>query len=662
MDHRLIALMNSIGLVGAGCGNYQVLPPKPKKMSGRLKKKTIRAPHETNYPNKISRCDLRIVSDANTFFIETVLKHLGIRGCFSEINTNPGFVDEEGKLRISLYHDFHNLSHGCTLCPANMCKGEIIERIQSTFTTKEKRRVIYLGDGAGNFCPTLKLVEGDYMMPREDFQCQYGSLRIVFDPRKSLGYKVFHAQKKSDDFCTTRLQVFCSEKDDWSDCAEVYPVGLFVGFGFGVCWNDEIHWLNIMLGEQPTHYKLGYLNERPVLTKMELPRLYIKLYCDIKMFESRGSLLLICSGIMSIRNTWDKPVIEYCYVVICDTQSPKQNMQFVSEPWSEGLSSTKISNSQLGGSWMDSRYCYSDIMWHISRTPRSLLILVALWETCVAIDEWVEYPMAHTALDDILPCVGNETSQENLPGSKDVTFQLVGMVKMGIMQRNDTLRLWLHTSTVDVKISPWAHWRDFVDKRSRNPTQIQPSKTSCNYKYLPPSAPTKFSKLEHNSCSFFSTPTMSSSKSQSCESPFTVTKPLRRTVSCVDPSEFKSLIRLAKPSNSSSLSAKSNQKKNHKQNSQMCKPNNKQNDQVSNENKIKKECRYHRKESTLALSFDNLQAKRSRLMKTSLMRVSSVDGDIVKQALESWITHPTSEQKHGYANMIRRIQKRYMYF
>nr|GFB35206.1 hypothetical protein [Tanacetum cinerariifolium] len=107
---------------------------------------------------------------------------------------------------------------------------------------------------------------------------------------------------------------------------------------------------------------------------------------------------------------------------------------------------------------------------------------------------------------------------------------------------------------------------------------------------------------------------MSSSKSQSCEF-----KPLRRTVSCVDPSEFKSLIRLAKPSNSSSLSAKSNQKQNHKQNSQMCKPN-KQNDQVSNDNKIKKECRSDRKESTLVLSYDNLQAKRSRLMKTSLMR------------------------------------------
>jgi len=68
------------------------------------------------------RCDLRIVSDANTFFIETILKHLGIREYFSEINTNPGYVNEEGRLRILPYHDFNKASHGCSLCPPNMCK------------------------------------------------------------------------------------------------------------------------------------------------------------------------------------------------------------------------------------------------------------------------------------------------------------------------------------------------------------------------------------------------------------------------------------------------------------------------------------------------------------------------------------------------------------
>lgn len=115
-------------------------------------------------------CDLRIVSDANMFYIETILKHLGLMEYFSEINTNPGFVDEQGRLRIQPCHDFHTAPHGCTNpCPPNMCKGMIIERIISSLSVEGKKQIIYLGDGAGDFCPSLKLREGDYMMPRKDF-------------------------------------------------------------------------------------------------------------------------------------------------------------------------------------------------------------------------------------------------------------------------------------------------------------------------------------------------------------------------------------------------------------------------------------------------------------------------------------------------------------
>ncbi|XP_056167109.1 inorganic pyrophosphatase 2-like isoform X2 [Syzygium oleosum] len=115
-------------------------------------------------------CDLRVVSDANLFYIETILNHLGIRECFSEINTNPGFVDEEGRLRISPYHDFKSSFHGCGLCPLNMCKGVVIERIQASLSAEGKqKRFIYLGDGAGDYCPSLKLLEGDFMMPRKNY-------------------------------------------------------------------------------------------------------------------------------------------------------------------------------------------------------------------------------------------------------------------------------------------------------------------------------------------------------------------------------------------------------------------------------------------------------------------------------------------------------------
>lgn len=67
-------------------------------------------------------CDLRVVSDANVCFIETILKHHGILDCFSEINTNPSLIDEQGRLRILPYHDFNTSSHGCKICPPNMCK------------------------------------------------------------------------------------------------------------------------------------------------------------------------------------------------------------------------------------------------------------------------------------------------------------------------------------------------------------------------------------------------------------------------------------------------------------------------------------------------------------------------------------------------------------
>ncbi|KAK9274503.1 hypothetical protein L1049_021752 [Liquidambar formosana] len=114
-------------------------------------------------------CDLKIVSDANRFFIEAILKHHEILGCFSEIHTNPTSVDEEGRLRIFPYHDFTSSPHGCSLCPSNMCKGLVIERIRASPSENEKKRFIYLGDGNGDFCPSLKLKEGDHVMPRKDF-------------------------------------------------------------------------------------------------------------------------------------------------------------------------------------------------------------------------------------------------------------------------------------------------------------------------------------------------------------------------------------------------------------------------------------------------------------------------------------------------------------
>lgn len=49
-------------------------------------------------------------------------------------------------------------------------------------------------------------------------------------------------------------------------------------------------------------------------------------------------------------------------------------------------------------------------------------------DTCVAMDQWVQYPTAHTALDHVLPCVDKMTAQETLVRSNEVTHDLVNLV------------------------------------------------------------------------------------------------------------------------------------------------------------------------------------------------------------------------------------------
>ncbi|KAG4388043.1 hypothetical protein GLYMA_09G093400v4 [Glycine max] len=60
-------------------------------------------------------------------------------------------------------------------------------------------------------------------------------------------------------------------------------------------------------------------------------------------------------------------------------------------------------------------------------------------DTCVAMDEWVQNPTAHTALDEILPCVDNATAQETLFRTRDVTHQLanlLGNIVSNVTNRN----------------------------------------------------------------------------------------------------------------------------------------------------------------------------------------------------------------------------------
>ncbi|KAL7850367.1 hypothetical protein SRHO_G00197160 [Serrasalmus rhombeus] len=108
------------------------------------------------------------VSDANTVFIEAWLQNLGFRQLFLRIFANPAHFDDNGQLQLRPFH-----SHSCLRCPMNMCKAEIVRQYTAQRVRerggRRYQKVLYVGDGANDFCPSLTLSPGDTAFPRRDF-------------------------------------------------------------------------------------------------------------------------------------------------------------------------------------------------------------------------------------------------------------------------------------------------------------------------------------------------------------------------------------------------------------------------------------------------------------------------------------------------------------
>lgn len=99
-----------------------------------------------------------IVSDANTVYIESMLEHYGLSSLVTEVVTNPAVFEQDhqrSSLRVRPYHDETvKPAHGCPLCPSNMCKGIILDRLRRKHSAS---RVLYVGDGTGDFCPATRM-------------------------------------------------------------------------------------------------------------------------------------------------------------------------------------------------------------------------------------------------------------------------------------------------------------------------------------------------------------------------------------------------------------------------------------------------------------------------------------------------------------------------
>jgi pyridoxal phosphate phosphatase PHOSPHO2 len=118
-----------------------------------------------------------ILSDANTVYISHFLESKGLDKFFSLIVSNPASWSSSGLLLIQPYqHELNDVSDvidvklKCPLCPTNLCKGQVLSKIQTTLGSDD--RVLYIGDGGNDLCPCLRLRECDFVAARNDFRLE----------------------------------------------------------------------------------------------------------------------------------------------------------------------------------------------------------------------------------------------------------------------------------------------------------------------------------------------------------------------------------------------------------------------------------------------------------------------------------------------------------
>jgi len=110
------------------------------------------------------RFDLHIASDANSVFISEILERRGLSGCFKGVHTNPAaFEGPLGALRVRAACEE---PHGCPLCPPNLCKGSVLERL---LAEGSYARVVYVGDGANDLCPCCRTGPWDLVLARRSY-------------------------------------------------------------------------------------------------------------------------------------------------------------------------------------------------------------------------------------------------------------------------------------------------------------------------------------------------------------------------------------------------------------------------------------------------------------------------------------------------------------
>lgn len=114
-----------------------------------------------------TKAEAIIISDANSVFINHILRHHGLHDRIHRVFTNPANFNDNGRLEIEMYH----VQESCSLSTINLCKGQILENYIEE-RTKDNivfTHVAFIGDGQNDFCPSLRLSHKDFVFPREGY-------------------------------------------------------------------------------------------------------------------------------------------------------------------------------------------------------------------------------------------------------------------------------------------------------------------------------------------------------------------------------------------------------------------------------------------------------------------------------------------------------------
>ncbi|WOL11079.1 inorganic pyrophosphatase 1 [Canna indica] len=123
-------------------------------------------------PPVSSSFEMPMVNNLNSAIINTI-SNLGFR---CKINTNPGYVGDEGQLGVFPHHDFITCSHAPMVAgsvPPTCARNRSLTESMNPLLLKERRKIStwLMTRGTAAHPSGPRLSEGDHIIPRKNYPC-----------------------------------------------------------------------------------------------------------------------------------------------------------------------------------------------------------------------------------------------------------------------------------------------------------------------------------------------------------------------------------------------------------------------------------------------------------------------------------------------------------